>query len=152
MEADDDVSQPVSFKGDAERVWSMVASIADISDTSAGEGVTRWAYKMREREAHALVTGWLACLGLDVHVDSVGNTIAELSGTRTDLPCIATGSHLDSVPRGGRFDGIARFGQGCIGSKAVGGMWSHRALCSIRDREGVSIAQAMHSMDLTPRT
>lgn len=45
-------------------------------------------------------------LGLRVYTDAVGNTIAEHPGT-LDLPALGTGSHLDSVPRGGRFDGIA---------------------------------------------
>lgn len=180
MTTDTESDGPVSLKGDVERVWSMLSSIAQISETPVECGVTRWAYTPQEREAHAQIGEWFAGLGLDVRVDSVGNTIAELHGSRPELPCIATGSHLDSVPAGGRFDGIAgaiaavetarlmiehdvphehsfrlvafaaeegaRFGQGCIGSKAVGGMWSPKALRSIRDRQGVSIAQAMRSV------
>src|SRR5690606_37956868 len=48
----------------------------------------------------------LRALGLRVWTDDAGNTIAETHG-RTSGPAIGTGSHLDSVPNGGRFDGIA---------------------------------------------
>lgn len=60
---------------------------------------------MAERAAHALVASWLAGLGLRVWEDTVGNLLAERAGTE-DLPAIGIGSHLDSVPSGGRFDGI----------------------------------------------
>lgn len=180
MTSDTQAEWPASLTADAERVWSMLSSIAEISETPADCGVTRWAYTAEEREAHARIGDWFSELGLDVRVDSVGNTIAELKGSRPELPSITTGSHLDSVPAGGRFDGIvgavgavetasllvehevqhehsfrfvafaaeegARFGQGCIGSKAVAGRWSPRGLASIRDREGVSIAEAMRSV------
>jgi allantoate deiminase len=167
------------FLGDAARLTAMIDSLAAIDDAPEQDGVTRWAYTPAEREAHALVGGWLRELGLAVRTDAVGNTIAERPG-RSSRPCIATGSHLDSVPNGGRFDGIAgvvaavetarifvendldhehpirfvafaaeegaRFGQGCIGSKAVGGMWTPHALRSMRDANGISIAQAMDSV------
>ena len=44
--------------------------------------------------------------GLDVYVDAAGNMIGRCDG-EADLPCIMVGSHLDTVPGGGRFDGIA---------------------------------------------
>jgi allantoate deiminase len=170
-------------KADADSLGRMLDEIAAISDTPAAQGVTRIAFTDREREAHALVAGWWKDLGLQVRTDPMGNTIAERPG-REDRPAIGTGSHLDSVPRGGRFDGIAgvvaavetarllvthdlehdrpirfvvfaaeegaRFGQACIGSKGVGGMWTPEALGATRDADGTSIAEAMSSVGLHP--
>jgi len=76
--------------------------------TDGGKGVTRLAYSRLERAAHEHFANEMTALGLDVTTDAAGNTIAELRPTEQgDLPAIGTGSHLDSVPEGGRFDGIA---------------------------------------------
>lgn len=75
--------------------------------TEDGPGVTRYGYSALERDAHALFTAEMSALGLSVHTDTAGNTIAELAGLEPDGPALGTGSHLDSVPHGGRFDGIA---------------------------------------------
>jgi allantoate deiminase len=146
-------------------------------------GVTRPGFSGLERQAHALVAGWLHELGLTVRTDAVGNTIAERSG-RLAGPFIGFGSHLDSVPQGGRFDGIvgvvgavelirmlveaghltehplrvvlfageegARFGEPCIGSRAIVGGWENRDLSRIRDREGVSLAAALEALGFDP--
>lgn len=92
-------------RADAKRIYEMLDSIATISETSGADGVTRLAYTRLEREAHALVSGWLSELGLEIRTDAAGNTIAELAG-EPGYPAIGLGSHLDSVPHGGRFDGI----------------------------------------------
>lgn len=72
-----------------------------------GPGVTRLAYSRLEREAHSVFAEEMQRLGLRVTVDAVGNSIAELQGSVPGLPGLGTGSHLDSVPSGGRFDGVA---------------------------------------------
>jgi len=63
-------------------------------------GATRIGYSVEEDAAHELAAGWMRAAGLEVSVDAAGNTY----GTRGDGR-IWTGSHLDSVPGGGRFDG-----------------------------------------------
>jgi allantoate deiminase len=78
-----------------------IAQIGALPD----EGVTRPGYSSLERDAHELVAGWLRGLDLTVRIDAAGNTIAERRGRRAG-PFIGVGSHLDSVPNGGRFDGI----------------------------------------------
>jgi allantoate deiminase len=88
------------------RISTMLRQIADIGAESDGSGVSRLGYSLEERRAHELVSGWLADLGLRVWHDDAGNTIAERPGRRTGAPAIGTGSHLDSVPHGGRYDGI----------------------------------------------
>lgn len=168
-------------QADPSRITTMLDTIAGISETSGTDGITRLAFTPYEREAHQLVGGWLCELGLGVRTDAIGNTIAELPG-EPGYPAIGTGSHLDSVPHGGRFDGIAgvvaavelarlvtasrvrhrhplrfvifgaeegaRFGQACIGSKAVAGLWTDAELSRIRDANGVSIGEAMRSVGL----
>jgi allantoate deiminase len=95
-----------TLRGDSRRITSLLEAIAAISETPAAKGVTRLAYTPLEREAHDAFGAWMSELGLSVRVDAVGNTIAERPGKRGGR-AIGTGSHLDSVPRGGRFDGIA---------------------------------------------
>jgi allantoate deiminase len=70
-----------------------------------GEGANRVGGTAEEDEAHRLAAGWMAEAGLDVEVDAAGNLLGRLRGSRPDLPEVWTGSHLDSVPGGGRFDG-----------------------------------------------
>lgn len=65
-----------------------------------GPGANRIGYSREEDEAHELARGWLDEAGLQVEVDDAGNLFG-----RTDEPRVWTGSHLDSVPQGGKFDG-----------------------------------------------
>jgi len=61
----------------------------------------RVGYSPEEDRAHELAAGWMQAAGLEVEVDAAGNLI----GTRGDAR-VWTGSHLDSVPNGGRYDGV----------------------------------------------
>lgn len=91
---------------DAARIASMLEQIAATGTVPGRPGVTRLAYSERECAAHRLFAGWLEEIGLSVRTDAAGNTIAELPGTDPTAPAIGIGSHLDSVPDGGRYDGI----------------------------------------------
>lgn len=91
---------------DASRIASMLEQIAATGTVPRQPGITRLAYTEPERTAHRLFADWLTELGLSVRTDAAGNTIAELAGTDPTAPAIGIGSHLDSVPGGGRFDGI----------------------------------------------
>jgi len=64
-------------------------------------GATRIGGSPEEDAAHALVAGWLAEAGLEVSVDAAGNTFGRRGDAR-----VWAGSHVDSVPNGGRFDGV----------------------------------------------
>jgi allantoate deiminase len=100
------VSGPVSGGVSTERIAAWIDRFAAL--TEPGPGVTRLAYTALERRAHALAAEELAALGARVHTDAAGNTIGELPATVEEPgAAIGTGSHLDSVPEGGRFDGIA---------------------------------------------
>src|SRR5205085_10574838 len=70
-----------------------------------GPGVSRIAFSPADRAGRDLVDAELRELGLDVTRDPAGNTIARLEGTERELPALAIGSHTDTVPDGGRFDG-----------------------------------------------
>lgn len=70
-----------------------------------GPGANRIGFSREEDEAHALVAGWMAEAGLAVEVDPDGNLLGRLPGEQPELPEVWSGSHLDSVPQGGRFDG-----------------------------------------------
>ncbi|HET6501296.1 MAG TPA: Zn-dependent hydrolase [Amycolatopsis sp.] len=96
-----------SFAVDARRVDAWLAEFAALTEPGSGAGVTRLAYTPLERRAHEIFARAMTDLGLKVWTDAAGNTIAERPGTGAPRPVLATGSHLDSVPGGGRFDGIA---------------------------------------------
>lgn len=90
------------------RLASRLASLAAIGADPAG-GVTRLAYTDAERRAHALVARWMREAGLAVHEDPVGNLFGRWvpPGADPDAPPVWAGSHLDTVPHGGRYDGAA---------------------------------------------
>jgi allantoate deiminase len=70
-----------------------------------GPGANRPGYSEAEDEAHELAAGWMREAGLEVEVDDDGNLLGRLVGEDPGLPEVWSGSHLDSVPHGGRFDG-----------------------------------------------
>jgi acetylornithine deacetylase/succinyl-diaminopimelate desuccinylase-like protein len=70
-----------------------------------GPGANRIGYSAEEDRAHELAATWLREAGLEVTVDESGNLIGRRPGEDPDLPELWTGSHLDSVPQGGRYDG-----------------------------------------------
>lgn len=70
-----------------------------------GPGANRPGYSAAEDEAHRLVADWMRATGLEVEVDVDGNLLGRLPGLEPELPEVWSGSHLDSVPQGGRLDG-----------------------------------------------
>jgi allantoate deiminase len=68
-------------------------------------GITRLSFSPEERAAKDLVTGFMKEAGLSVREDEVGNLIGRKEGTNPNAPVVLIGSHMDSVPSGGNFDG-----------------------------------------------
>lgn len=68
-------------------------------------GANRPGYSFEERKAKDLVKGWMEEVGLTVREDEAGNLFGRLAGKNDSLPVILSGSHVDSVPNGGHFDG-----------------------------------------------
>jgi len=142
----------------------------------SGTSVSRLGLSADEQRARDLVSGWLAARGAQVRRDAAANLFARFPG---DGETILVGSHLDSVPQGGRFDGAlgvlcaveaveslvdaklklrrpievvawadeegARFGVGLFGSTAAFGRLA-RGVGDRRDRDGVSIAEALRAL------
>src|SRR5690349_22431979 len=84
-----------------------------------GVGITREAYGPGERMAHALVREAAEGLGLECSTDPIGNLYMTLPGQDRAAKRVLLGSHLDSVPQGGNYDGAAGV---LAGLAAVAGM------------------------------
>ena len=67
--------------------------------------VKRLAFTEDDGRARTLFSEWLIAAGASVRTDAAGNLIGRIEGTEPGLPALVTGSHLDTVPTGGRFDG-----------------------------------------------
>lgn len=76
-------------------------------ETADPPGVTRTAYGRTEQVAHDLARAEAEALGAAVATDAAGNLYLTLRGSEPQLPALFVGSHLDSVPHGGNFDGAA---------------------------------------------
>lgn len=165
---------------DAARLADRVAELARVG--GSGTSVTRLGLTALEAEARDLVRSWCAPFSDDARVDEAGNLFIRFAGASAEAPVILVGSHLDSVPEGGRFDGAlgvcvaveavvsllesgarfarpvevvgwadeegARFGVGLFGSSAAFGRLPAGA-AGLRDRGGVSIAEALRALGLS---
>jgi N-carbamoyl-L-amino-acid hydrolase len=96
--------------------------------TGHAGGITRASYGEGEELAHAMVRREAEALGLQLRVDAGLNLAVTLPG-RTRAPAVVIGSHLDSVPCGGNFDGAA----GVLMGLAVAAGWRHAGLQPARD-------------------
>lgn len=94
-----------SVRVDKARLQNRMQAISAFGAT-AGGGVTRLALSDADRDARQQLCAWLAELGCEIHVDAMGNIFGVLPGTNRTLPPVMTGSHGDSQPLGGRFDGM----------------------------------------------
>jgi N-carbamoyl-L-amino-acid hydrolase len=88
---------------DAERLMRRLERLADIGAIEGG-GCCRLALTDEDRAGRDLVVGWMRELGLEVAIDPVGNVFGLRRGTE-DIAPVMTGSHIDTVRTGGRYDG-----------------------------------------------
>ncbi|WP_026585423.1 M20 family metallo-hydrolase [Bacillus sp. J33] len=86
-----------------ERLAARLDELSKIGLLESG-GVTRPGYSAEEKRAKELVMGWMKDAGLDVTTDGAGNVFGRLKG-KSQGSSIVSGSHVDSVPNGGHFDG-----------------------------------------------
>src|SRR5215469_1788760 len=75
--------------------------------TRRGRGIVRDSYGEGEQAAHDLARAAATTVGLEVEIDAIGNLFMTLPGRDRRAPRLIIGSHLDSVPQGGNFDGAA---------------------------------------------
>ncbi|MCY7275221.1 MAG: Zn-dependent hydrolase, partial [Phormidesmis sp. CAN_BIN44] len=87
-----------------DRLNQAIAELATIGKLANG-GVCRIAYSPEVIQARQLVQRWMREAGMTVRIDAAGNIIGTYAGQKTDAPALMTGSHIDTVPTGGRYDG-----------------------------------------------
>src|ERR1022692_4822437 len=87
----------------AQRLQGTLEKLSEFGRNPEG-GVTRLGFSQTEMDARAYVTGLMKDAGLEVRVDAAGNIFGRRAGT-AKLPTLLFGSHIDSVPHGGNFDG-----------------------------------------------
>lgn len=93
-----------SLSINSSRLLQDLEKLAQFGADPAG-GISRLAYSQADREARAWVETEMCSLGLVVRTDPAGNSIGLYPGQVSDLPPLALGSHTDTVPNGGRYDG-----------------------------------------------
>jgi hypothetical protein len=95
---------------DNERLWRRLMELAQIGATS--KGVNRQALSDEDVQARAELVRWGTAIGLEPYVDPAANLFLRLAGADPALPPVLVGSHIDSQPTGGKFDGA--FGAGKV--------------------------------------
>lgn len=147
-------------------------------------GMTRLSYSPEDIKTRNYIKAKMEEYGLRVWEDGLGNIFGKLAGTIPDAPSVLVGSHFDSVPNGGIFDGVAgvvaglevaalfqeqnikpaypleviamveeegtRFGSGLMGSRGIHGILDKEDFQKMRDKEGISVVEAMKQAGLDP--
>ncbi len=93
---------------DGDRLWRRLEALGEIGAVlgpNGERGCARLALTDADRDGRDLVIGWMRDLGLSITIDSVGNVVATRAGTDPNAAAVMTGSHIDTVRTGGRFDG-----------------------------------------------
>ncbi|WGS54277.1 Zn-dependent hydrolase [Paraburkholderia sp. D15] len=161
---------------DGARLWNSLMQLAQLGATDKG-GVCRLALTDLDRQARDLFIAWAKEIGCSVRVDAIGNIFARRAGLRDDLPPVMTGSHIDTQPTGGKFDGNygvlaglevlrtladagvrteaplevavwtneegSRFVPVMMGSGVFAGAFTLEHALEQRDREGISVRDAL---------
>ncbi|KQW51144.1 MULTISPECIES: Zn-dependent hydrolase [unclassified Roseateles] len=87
-----------------QRLWDSLMELAQIGATEKG-GVCRLTLTDLDKQGRDLVTRWAREAGMTVTIDQIGNGFMRRPGRNNSLPPIMTGSHIDTQPTGGKFDG-----------------------------------------------
>ena len=124
----------------------VLVRLERLYELGGGAGANRPGLSRSEQEAHDLVAGWLEEDGFRVERDPVGNLVGRLPGARPELPDVWTGSHLDSVPDGGRYDGALGVVAGleaAARAAAAGALERTLAVVAFRDEEGCRFGRGL---------
>jgi N-carbamoyl-L-amino-acid hydrolase len=159
-----------------DRLWKSLMELARIGATDKG-GVCRLTLTDLDKQGRDLVIGWARDAGMSVVIDKIGNGFMRRPGRNNTLPPIMTGSHIDTQPTGGKFDGNygvlaglevvrtlndlgiataapvevciwtneegSRFVPVMMGSGVYAGAFPLSHALAARDRQGVSVAEAL---------
>ncbi|MBU9463749.1 Zn-dependent hydrolase [Burkholderia multivorans] len=88
-----------------QRLWDSLMEMATIGATARG-GSCRLALSDDEVRGRRRFIAWCEAAGCEIRIDPIGNLFARRPGTEPDAPAVMCGSHLDTQPLGGRFDGV----------------------------------------------
>lgn len=91
-------------RADAQRLERRIQELGRFGANPEG-GVSRLAFSDADRAGRDYIMSLMRAAGLEVRIDAAGNLIGRRAGTDPSLPTIMTGSHIDSVPKGGNYDG-----------------------------------------------
>jgi len=94
-----------TLRVDGNRLWWRLMEMAEIGATPAG-GCNRQALTDQDRAGRDLFARWCEAAGFPIRVDEIGNLFARRAGADDTRPPVMAGSHLDTQPTGGRFDGV----------------------------------------------
>ncbi|MGL4767711.1 MAG: Zn-dependent hydrolase [Formosimonas sp.] len=108
------------MKANQTRYWQWLMDLATFTEPDRPH--TRRSFSDTFLQGRAWLTGEMEKLGLAVHIDAAGNLMGRLAGSQPELGTLMTGSHSDSVPSGGRFDGMA----GVIAGLELVASWRER--------------------------
>jgi len=93
---------------DGDRLWQRLVELGEIGAVhgpNGEQGCARLALTDDDRQGRELVVGWMRDLGLGISIDAIGNVVATRAGSDPSAAPVMTGSHIDTVRTGGRFDG-----------------------------------------------
>ena len=91
-------------RAEAARLEQRIRALGQFGANDAG-GVSRVAFSAADIAGRAYIRSLMEAAGLEVRVDAAGNLVGRRAGSDANLPVIMTGSHIDSVPQGGNYDG-----------------------------------------------
>ena len=104
MDAKTKTPNIAALRVNGERLWASLMELAQIGATPKG-GVCRLTLTDLDKQGRDLVTRWATEAGMTVTIDKIGNGFMRRPGRNNSLPPIMTGSHIDTQPTGGKFDG-----------------------------------------------
>ena len=93
-----------ALRVNGQRLWDSLMELAKVGATPKG-GVCRLTLTDLDRQGRDLVTRWASAAGLRITIDKIGNGFMRRPGRNNALPPIVAGSHIDTQPTGGKFDG-----------------------------------------------
>ncbi|WP_237059866.1 Zn-dependent hydrolase [Microbulbifer sediminum] len=99
------MTETSKIRVDGQRLWDSLMAMAAIGATKKG-GCNRQALTDLDRQGRDLFVQWCQDAGCSIDIDTMGNIFARRPGRNPDLPPVLTGSHLDTQPTGGKFDGV----------------------------------------------
>ncbi|MFI0473751.1 Zn-dependent hydrolase [Halomonas sp. HMF6819] len=94
----------IRLRTDSDRLWASMMEMAKLGATAKG-GVNRQALTDLDRQGRDLFIEWCRAEGCTIRVDRIGNIFARREGSDPDAKTVMAGSHLDSQPTGGKYDG-----------------------------------------------